>query len=100
MSKERGGLSPTSAGLGDGAMMRPVPAGSGPVLLLDCEGVARALSVSVREVFRMRARGELPDPIKMGEKVRWSAAALAERVRQWEHTGGPKKEAVERVYDR
>lgn len=41
--------------------------------LLNVKDVARLLCVSVRQVWRLRSAGSLPEPVKVGKSVRWSA---------------------------
>ena len=67
---------------------RPVPAA--PPLLWDVRGVARALGLGVRTVWRLSSAGELPPPISIGRSKRWErrrieawlAAKVAERKRR------------------
>lgn len=42
-----------------------------PPLLLTRRDLARELRLSLRELDRMRARGELPEPIRLGRSPRW-----------------------------
>ena len=49
--------------------------------LLTSRQVARRLSISIRTVWRMTARGELPAPIRFNRKlVRWKAAEITRHV--------------------
>jgi excisionase family DNA binding protein len=51
------------------------------VRLLACREVASLLSVSKRTVLRMSARGELPQPIRLGGKIpRWRLADIERHV--------------------
>ena len=56
----------------------PAPNGAVPyaALLLDARAVAALLNVSAKTVQRLAARGELPQPIRLGRAVRWSRAAI------------------------
>lgn len=48
------------------------PAGAAePTLLLTRRDLARELRCSVREVDRLRSRGMLPAPIRLGRAPRW-----------------------------
>ena len=40
--------------------------------LLDVKDVARLLKLSRRQVWRLRSAGEIPQPIKIGNSVRWN----------------------------
>jgi predicted DNA-binding transcriptional regulator AlpA len=54
-----------------------------PTLLVSAADLARALSVSVRTVWRMVAAGQLPQPIRFNRKlVRWTLASVVEALQQ------------------
>lgn len=42
------------------------------------QDIAAALCISVRNVWRLVARGELPKPVKIGRSARWFETDLAE----------------------
>ena len=47
---------------------------TGPKDLLTAREVANRLSISLRTLYRMLARGQLPRPIRLGRRhVRWKA---------------------------
>jgi excisionase family DNA binding protein len=53
-------------------------------LLLSVKDVAKLLGVSVRTVWRMRKRGQLPDPMQLSEQtLRWRR----EEIEQWVASG-------------
>ena len=39
--------------------------------LMDVEGVATLLNISVRHVLRLSDLGKIPSPIRLGRSVRW-----------------------------
>lgn len=47
-------------------------------LTFDAHELAARLKCSVRSVYRMRDRGELPAHIQLGRLVRWSRRAIEE----------------------
>ena len=50
-------------------------------ILLSARGVARRLSVSGRQVWRLVPADHVPKPIQLGERVtRWRAADIAEHI--------------------
>ena len=54
---------------------------SRPAQLLTVREVARLCKVSVRQVWRLVAQGDLPEPIRLGAKsVRWREADIAARL--------------------
>ena len=56
-----------------------------PTLLLSADRVAAALDISVRSLWRLRAAGQLPKPVKIGGSVRWRC----EEITQWIADGCP-----------
>jgi excisionase family DNA binding protein len=47
---------------------------TGPKDLLTARELANRLSISLRTLYRMLARGQLPQPIRLGRRhVRWKA---------------------------
>jgi predicted DNA-binding transcriptional regulator AlpA len=46
-------------------------------LLLSAEKLAELLDISVRTLWRLRAAGKLPAPIRIGGSVRWRAQEIA-----------------------
>ena len=53
--------------------------------LLTVRDVARLLSVSTRQVWRLREHGQLPRPVRLGGSVRWRAEELCD----WLDAGAP-----------
>ncbi|GMW00517.1 MAG: hypothetical protein AMXMBFR84_16540 [Candidatus Hydrogenedentota bacterium] len=54
-------------------------------LLWTAKDVAQACSISTRQVFRMRDKGAMPRPIRIGGAVRWRIA----EIEQWIADGCP-----------
>ncbi len=67
--------------------------GANSTELFTVTGLARALKVSVRQVWKMLSRGDLPAPIKLGRSVRWRAAEIA----KWLEAGAPTRELWEQL---
>ena len=53
------------------ATISPIP----PVL--DAQDLAKLLGVSRRQIDVLKARGELPEPIRLGSRLRWRGADVA-----------------------
>lgn len=60
-------------------------------LLIDANGVAKALDCSRRHVERMNAAGKMPQPVRLGRAVRWSVAV----IESWIKAGCPGREQWE-----
>ena len=67
--------------------------GTSSTELLNVGGLARALKISVRQVWKMLSRGDLPAPIKLGRSVRWRSVEIA----QWLDAGAPTRELWEQL---
>lgn len=39
--------------------------------LIDARELARRLGISTRQVFKLRAMGRLPEPVKLARSTRW-----------------------------
>jgi len=50
--------------------------------LLTVMGVAAALKISPRQVWKLLSAGKLPSPVRISRSVRWSAELISEWVRQ------------------
>ncbi len=61
---------------GNGTASAPAPAPT-PLDLLDAAEVARRLSISKSSLWRLRDRGLLPQPVRLGSLVRWRAVDVA-----------------------
>lgn len=59
---------------------------SGEAMLIGAGELARLLGVSKRQVWRLRSRGDLIEPIKIGSTTRWPLDA----VREWITVGCPR----------
>ena len=57
-----------------------------PSLLLSADKVAEILDISVRTLWRLRATGKLPTPVRLGGSVRWRA----KEIETWVAEGCPK----------
>jgi predicted DNA-binding transcriptional regulator AlpA len=51
-----------------------------PPILVDVKEVSRLTSLSERYVWKLRADGEMPAPIKIGSAVRWRYAEILEWI--------------------
>jgi excisionase family DNA binding protein len=51
-----------------------------PAALLDVREVAALLRCSVRHVYRMADRGDMPAPVRCGALVRWPRALLLDWI--------------------
>ena len=67
--------------------------GANSTELLTVGGLARALKISVRQVWKMLSRGDLPSPIKLGRSVRWRSSEIA----GWLAAGAPTRELWEQL---
>lgn len=54
-------------------------------LLLSAERVAELLDISTRTLWRLRAAGKLPAPVRLGGSVRWQF----ETIQTWIEAGCP-----------
>lgn len=54
-------------------------------LLLSAEKVAELLNISIRTLWRLRAAGKLPAPVRLGGSVRWRP----EEIAAWVNNGCP-----------
>lgn len=54
-------------------------------LLLSAEKLAELLGISIRTLWRLRASGKLPHPIRLGGSVRWRACDIGD----WIEAGCP-----------
>lgn len=57
--------------------------------LLSAKALGNMLSLSKRQVFRLNSLGKLPEPIRIGGAVRWSAQEIAD----WLAVGAPDRAA-------
>lgn len=64
-------------------------------LLIDARGLAAMLSISVRHIRAMRARGGIPEPLAVGRRRLWRVAEVAAWVAvgmpsadRWQREGG------------
>jgi len=55
-----------------------------PTLITD-KDVAQMLKISVRQLHRLKSRGDIIQPIKIGNSTRWNL----EEVQQWIRNGCP-----------
>lgn len=59
--------------------------------LFTVKDVAKRLKVSVRQVWKLNASGQLPESLRVARSVRWRAADIAE----WIGMGCPVRERFE-----
>ena len=57
--------------------------------LLTAKAVGEMLSLSKRQIFRLNGSGKIPEPIRIGGAVRWSA----EEILAWLAAGAPDRKA-------
>ena len=60
---------------------------------LTAKALAKMLSLSKRQIFRLNSCGKIPAPIRIGGSVRWSAQERAE----WLAAGAPDRKTSERI---
>ena len=56
-------------------------------LLISAEKLAQMLDISVRTLWRLRAAGKMPAPVRIGGSVRWRA----QEVQAWIDGGCPEQ---------
>lgn len=56
-----------------------------PTLLVSAEKLAQLLDISIRTLWRLRAAGKLPAPVRLGGSVRWRV----DEVQAWVGQGCP-----------
>ena len=59
--------------------------------LLTVKEVAKRLKVSVRQVWKLNASAQIPQPVRLARSVRWRATDLAD----WIDMGCPSREVFE-----
>lgn len=59
--------------------------------LLNAKELAKMLSLSKRQVFRLNSCGKLPAPIRIGGSVRWAETTIS----QWLKAGAPDRKTFE-----
>ena len=59
--------------------------------LLSAKALAKILSLSKRQIFRLNSCGKIPAPIRIGGAVRWSA----EEISAWLAAGAPDRRTWE-----
>ena len=65
--------------------------GSAEPLLITAEELAGLLNLSKRTLWRMRSAGSMPQPVKLGNSVRW----VRVEILNWLKAGCPKSKARE-----
>jgi excisionase family DNA binding protein len=63
------------------------PLGSSP-LMMTVDEVAEALGISTRQVWRLRSKGDIPEPLNIRRNVRWRRSDLL----RWIEGGCPAAE--------
>jgi excisionase family DNA binding protein len=67
--------------------LQPAPVQADDRLLRPCE-VAAVLNVSVRTIWRMLERGEIPEPIRYNRKiVRFTHSSITAHIKAMSHEG-------------
>ena len=59
--------------------------------MLTAEQIGKQLAVSKRQIFRLRASGKLPRPVKIGGSIRWNQA----EIDKWIALGCPDRATFE-----
>jgi excisionase family DNA binding protein len=57
-------------------------------LMMTVDEVAEALGISTRQVWRLRSKGDIPEPLNIGRSVRWRRSD----VLRWIEAGCPAAE--------
>jgi predicted DNA-binding transcriptional regulator AlpA len=57
-----------------------IPPSDATPVLIDKHAVAGLLGVSWRHVDRLRDRGAMPPPVKLGASVRWNKSAILDWI--------------------
>lgn len=65
------------------------PEETGSTRLLSADKLAERLDISVRTLWRLRAVGKLPAPIRLGGSVRWRL----DTIQSWIEAGCPATES-------
>ena len=61
--------------------------------LLNANTVGEMLSLSKRQIFRLKSCGKIPAPVKIGGSVRW----IESEINQWIQAGSPDWETLEAI---
>jgi len=61
--------------------------------LLNASTVGEMLSLSKRQIFRLKSCGKIPAPVKIGGSVRW----IESEINQWIQVGAPDRETWEAI---
>ena len=61
----------------------------GGAIAISAKTLAKMLSVSVRQVWRLNAAGKLPQPMRLGGSVRWNR----DEVLRWFEAGCPDRQS-------
>lgn len=59
--------------------------------LLSAKELAKVLSLSKRQIFRLNSSGKLPAPVRIGGSVRWAESTIA----KWLAAGAPDRKTFE-----
>jgi excisionase family DNA binding protein len=72
----------------------PIKPESSPEMvgLIDGKEVAKLLNVSFRTVYRLKDSGRMPQPVRLGNAVRWSREA----IKSWIEAGCPREDRQRR----
>lgn len=61
--------------------------------LFDAQTLGQRLSLSKRQIFRLKSCGKIPAPVKIGGSVRW----IESEIDQWIQAGAPDRETWEAI---
>jgi predicted DNA-binding transcriptional regulator AlpA len=62
--------------------------------LVSAKELARLLSLSKRQVFRLNSCGKIPTPIRIGGSIRWD---LERTIKPWLAAGAPDRTTFEAI---
>ena len=63
------------------------------VTVENAKSLALRLGVSKRQVFRLKSKGELPAPLKIGGSIRW----ISDEISSWILAGAPDRKSWEQM---
>lgn len=59
-------------------------------LMMTAEELSETLCISLRQVWRLKAKGDIPQPVNIGRSVRWRRADIL----QWIEAGCPPRSSL------
>jgi excisionase family DNA binding protein len=81
MEKKQSNSRTSSAG-GDGSLPDiSVEKFANAPLMMTADELAKTLCISLRQVWRLKAKGDLPKPVSIGRNVRWRRSDIEEWIK-------------------